>query len=604
LPNNTLDALLDRLTGLTRRFEPGDSLRAQKLLGQLGRRRFVDAASLIRFHEILLFLCAYPHTPAIRRTSEEQLAYFHQRVAHLDASGADVSAFTDPTVSGIAGTAFSAIWGYDIVRSLAAHYPSRVEIDWDGYEDDAQLVSVLKSCLPLFEDGAYVVSPVPYLAWIRAAKKSAETDLAWLLGHFENLSIPERAKANLFDSLKLWVHWKLGKSPATRTRMQVRVNKIFYHDGPLIRRGDVSLDRELEEPLPLLLRKLSRAEGEKLVGLGRDMMTVRYRELYGFTYGDPRHVVRASAGRGVEFVVWGLPPGRRLSLLGYHAVLILKNGIPAGYAESLALFERTEVGINLFYTFRDGESAWIYARLLRFLSQYLHVSVFSVEPYKLGSHNEEGIEAGAFWFYRKLGFRPVEAQVAGLVAREERKLANRSGYLTPARILRQLAAGHLLYEAPSAPHPGEWDRFRVPNIGLAVQRRLAFPARQSGGEERKHRQALVTSVARTLGVKSTELSASQHRVFADLALVLAMVPDLRRWSTEEKSAIRQIVRAKAGRPDELQYVKLLQRHQKLRDGLRTLGSWELRESVHLLNTNQSAQWTNDSSPPIHPWDQR
>jgi len=68
--------------------------------------------------------------------------------------------------------------------------------------------------------------------------------------------------------------------------------------------------------------------------------------------------------------------------------------------------------------------------------------------------------------------------------------------------------------------------------------------------------------------------------------------------------MRQIVRAKAGRPDELQYVKLLQRHQKLRDGLRTLGSWELRESVHLLNTNQSAQWTNDSSPPIHPWDQR
>jgi hypothetical protein len=52
--------------------------------------------------------------------------------------------------------------------------------------------------------------------------------------------------------------------------------------------------------------------------------------------------------------------------------------------------------VNLFYTFRDGESAWIYARLLRFLRQHLNVSVFSVEPYQLGSHNEEGIEAGAF----------------------------------------------------------------------------------------------------------------------------------------------------------------------------------------------------------------
>jgi len=284
-----------------------------------------------------------------------------------------------------------------------------------------------------------------------------------------------------------------------------------------------------------------------------------------------RDVLRVGAGRGVEFVIWGLPPERRLPLLGYHAVMILKNGVPAGYAESLALFERTEVGVNLFYTFRDGESAWIYARLLCFLRQYLNVSVFSVEPYQLGSHNEEGIEAGAFWFYRKLGFHPVQPQVARIVAREERKLANRSGYRTPARILRQLAAGHLLYEAPSVPHPSEWDNFRVPNIGLAVQRRLSFTAQPFGGGERKHREALVASVAHTLGVKPTDLSASEHGVFSDLAMVLAMIPDLSRWSKEEKSAIRQIVGAKTG-TDELRYVRLLQGHQKLRDGLRTIGS--------------------------------
>jgi hypothetical protein len=573
VPAKTLDALLNRLADLMRRFEAGDSLRAQKLLAQLGRRRFPDAGSLIRFHEILLFLRAYPRTPAMRRSSEELLASFHKRVTRLRASGADVSAFADPRVSGIAGTAFSAIWGYDIARYLAARYP-RVEIDWEGYEGEEQLVSVLKSFLPLFEDGAYVVYPVPYLTWIRAAKRrneTGETDLAWLLRQFEHLSIPEREKANLFDSLRLWIHWRLGNSPATRTKMRLRVNRTFYHDGPLVSRSEVSLARELEDVLPLPLEKLSRADGEKLVSLGRDMMTVRYRELHGFTYGDPRHVVRVAAGRGVEFVIWGCPPGRRLPLLGYHAVLILKNGVPAGYAESLALFERTEVGINLFYTFRDGESAWIFARLLRVLRQYLHVSVFSVEPYQLGSHNEEGIEAGAFWFYRKLGFHPVQPQVARIVAREERKLADRPGYRTPARILRQLAAGHLIYEAPSAPHPGEWDNFRVPNIGLAVQRRLSSTAQQFGGGQRRQRQALVTSVAHGLGVKPTDLSASEQRVFSDLALVLAMIPDLSRWSKKEKKAIRQIVRAKAG-SDESRYVRLLQSHQKLRDGLRRIGS--------------------------------
>jgi len=566
----TLDASLDRLAGLVCCFEPGDAQTAQKLLTQLGRRRFPDAASLIRFHEVLLFLRAYPHTSAMRRLTEELLGSFHERVTRLRVAGEDVTVLIDPRVSGIAGTAFSAIWSYDIARYLARRYPSRVEIDWDGYEGEEQLVSILKNFLPLFEDGAYVVYPVPYLAWIHAAKRrneTRETDLAWFLRQFEHLSIDERAKANLYDSLKLWVHWKLGNSPATRTKMRARVNSVFYHDRPLIKRSEVSLGRELEDPLPLPLKKLSRAEGEKLVSLGRDMMTVRYRELHGFTYGDPQHVLRAAAGRGVEFVIWGLPRERRLPLLGYHAVLILKNGVPIGYAESLALFERSEVGINLFYTFRDGESAWIFARLLRFIRQYLHVSVFSVEPYQLGSHNKEGIEAGSFWFYRKLGFRPVQPQVADLVAREERKLANSPGYRTPARILRQLAAGHLLYEAPSAPHPGAWDNFRVPNIGLAVQRRLV----QHLGGERKLRQTLVTSVAHVLGVKPADFSASEHQVFSDLAMVLAMIPNLSRWSNDEKSALRRLVRAKAG-SDELRYVRVLQGQQKLRDGLRLIGS--------------------------------
>lgn len=564
----TLDALLDRLAELISSFEPGGTQPAQKLLAQLGRRRFPDAASLIRFHEILLFLRAYPHTSAMRRLTEELLGSFHQRVTRLRVAGEDVTAFVDPRVSGIAGTAFSAIWSYDIARHLAARYPSRVEIDWEGYEGEEQLVSILKNFLPLFEDGAYVVYPVPYLAWLHSARRSNETDLAWLLRQFQHLSIDERAKANLYDSLKLWIHWKLGNSSTTRTKMRVRVNRVFYHDRPLIRRSEVSLAKELEDPLRLPLKKLSHAEGEKLVSLGRDMMTLRYRELHGFTYGDPQHVVRAAAGRGVEFVIWGCPPERRLSLLGYHAVLVLKNGVPIGYAESLALFERSEVGINLFYTFRDGESAWIFARLLRFMRQYLNVSVFSVEPYQLGSHNQEGIEAGSFWFYRKLGFRPVQPQIADMVAREERKLANRPGYRTSARILRQLAAGHLLYEAPSAAHPGAWDNFRVPNIGLAVQRRLVP---HLGGGERKLRQTLVTSVAQALGVKPKDFSASEHRVFSDLAMVLAMIPDLSHWSKDEKSAIRRLVRAKAG-SDELHYVKLLQDQQKLRDGWRIIGS--------------------------------
>ncbi len=566
----TLNAMLDRLEELKRRFNAKDSLRAEKILSQLARRhRFPNAASLIRFHEILLFMRAYPHNPSIARKAEDALASFHKRVEQLRASGTeDFSALIEPEVSGIAGTAFSAIWSYEIVRHLAAHHPSQVEIDWDGYKDEPLLIPILKKLLPLFEDAAYAEYPVRYLAWIRAAKARNERDIAWLMRRFEQLPISDKEKGDLFDALKLWVHWTLGNSQVTRTRMRRRVSKIFYHDRALIGRSEISLAQELEEASPLPLEKLSASEGEKLLGLGRDTMTVRYRELYGYTYGDPQHVMRADVGRGVEFFIWGVPSARRLPLLGYHAVLIIKNGVPAGYAESLALFERSEVGLNLFYTFRDGESAWIYARLLRFFRQYLGITVFSIDPYQIGFNNEEGIESGAFWFYRKLGFRPVCPKLAIIVLNEERKLANHPGYRTPARTLRRIAAGHIIFETHPATHSGQWDKFHIRHIGLAIQRRVA---EHFDGNEQKIRRAAAAQVARHIGIRTANWNASEQRVLSDFALVLALIPDLSNWSKEEKRAIARIMRAKANREEAL-YVRLLQNHLRLRDELIKIGS--------------------------------
>jgi len=51
--------------------------------------------------------------------------------------------------------------------------------------------------------------------------------------------------------------------------------------------------------------------------------------------------------------------------------MFFTNGVPAGYVELLSFFERAEVGFNLYYTFREGESAWIYAQVLRLFRQVL-----------------------------------------------------------------------------------------------------------------------------------------------------------------------------------------------------------------------------------------
>jgi hypothetical protein len=568
VPSNTLDSLLDRLDEAKRRFDASGAAQALKLLNQLDRRRFTDADSLIRFHEILLFMRAYPQGARVLGRVEKILNAFGRRVTLLEEAGADLTPLEYGEVSGIAGTFVEDMFGYDITRWLVRRHPAQVYINWERHEDPYRLGATWPRFLPLLEEDAFVEANVPYADWLKAAR-GRERELSWLIERFERLPLSPRARAELYESLKIYVRWELKDSRATRTRMKRAARKIFYHRGPLIGRRDVSLNEEFASA-PLPLKKLSRAEGEAVLDLARETSTVRYRELYGFTHGDAARVLRADLGRGNVVFVVGVPPARRLPLRAYHAGMIFKNGVPVCYVEGLSLFERMEIGFNLYYTFREGESAWIYARVLKLFRELLGVTAFSVDPYQLGHGNEEGIESGAFWFYRKMGFRPVTPRVAQLLKTEERKLAARAQYRTPARALRSLAEGHMILEtAPAAPQ-GSWDRFRIRSVGLAVARRMA---KEFDGDARKIRRASVERVERALGVRTEDWKEDERRAFDDLALVLAQIPDLARWNEDEKQAVANIVRAKAGR-DESRYLRLLQRHARLRDEVIKRGSQE------------------------------
>ena len=567
MPSDSLERLLDKLEAVKRPTAAAHGLaRMHRILAEVARRKFRDAGALVRLHESLLFMRAYPQSAALLRRTENLLASFQTRVDEMRAADRDLSPLSEPEVSGIVGTSLSAIFSYEIVRHLARHFPSHVAIDWEEYEGQERFAAVLSRFLPLIEENAYVETYFPFLEWLRAAKGPGEKDLTWVLERFEQLPVSDKERSDLFNSLRLGLRWQFGNSKASRTRMRRAPRKIFYHLGPLIHRRDILLERELEAP-PLTVAKLARAGGEALLDMGRTTMAARYRELHGFTYADARTVISADAGRGVELFVWGVAPARRLPLLGYHAALIIKNGVPHGYAEALSLFERAEVGLNLFYTFRDGESAWIYGRVLRLLRQLLGITVFSVDPYQIGFHNEEGIESGAFWFYRKLGFRPVRPELLKLVLAEERKIAERPGYRTPVRTLRRLSSGHVLYEHRPAAR-NVWDRFHVRTLGLAVQRRMA---RSFAGDAQGLRDASARKVARALGVQTAKWKEDEQRALRDLALVLALIPGLERWAVDEKSALVRIVRAKAG-ADESKYVRLLQKHRRLRGEFIKLGS--------------------------------
>src|ERR1035437_4383335 len=441
----TLDALLTSLEAAKGRFGRGAAAETRVLLDQVSRRRFRDAKFLIRFHETLLFLRAFPQSQGLVPRIEKLLNTFHERIEKRRELGVDMSAFDDFDTSGIAGTTMQDTLNFEAARWLSRRIPYNVEMAWDDYRADYEAERAMGSTwprfIPLLGEDADVEANIPWRSWLDTAR-GHERELEWLIRRFEHLPVTNRERAELYDSLRLPLRWHLKNLKFSRTRNWTRPRQFYYHTEPLIVRSQVSLAHELAQPAPRL-RKLSRREGENVMHTIREVMAVRYRELYGTTLGDPNSVVRATLDRGVVMYFWNLPAARRLPLRAYVAGFTLKNGVPINYIEAIGLCEWIEVGFNTFYTFRQGETAWIYAQGLRCLCAFTGAKTISVYPYQIGQNNDEALDSGACWFYRKLGFRSGNKDLEQLARREEQKVAANPKYRTPKKPMPRLADAHV-----------------------------------------------------------------------------------------------------------------------------------------------------------------
>ena len=80
------------------------------------------------------------------------------------------------------------------------------------------------------------------------------------------------------------------------------------------------------------------------------------------------------------------------------------------------------------------------------LCAFTGTTTISVYPYQIGQQNDEALDSGAFWFYRKLGFRSGSMALEQLARREEEKIAANPKYRSPRKTLKRLAEAHVFYE--------------------------------------------------------------------------------------------------------------------------------------------------------------
>ena len=82
-------------------------------------------------------------------------------------------------------------------------------------------------------------------------------------------------------------------------------------------------------------------------------------------------------------------------------------------------------------------------QLLRVYRMAFGVDYFEVEPYQYGRDNPDGIKSGAFWFYHRFGFQPVDKELNLLAQKEAEKIKSKKGYRSSEQVLHRFTESNI-----------------------------------------------------------------------------------------------------------------------------------------------------------------
>src|SRR4030095_16149395 len=198
----------------------------------------------------------------------------------------------------------------------------------------------------------------------------------------------------------------------------------------------------------------------------------RQRELHAFAHPNPDDVLVVESGRGLTLVFIGIEPDSRLPLEGYYGFLALKNGVPVSYGGGWELFGTLDFAINIFPSFRQGESPYLATQLLRAYRGIFGMRTVVIDRYQLGHESAEALRSGSLSFYHRLGFRPRDPDVVQTLAHERSKIVADPAYRSPIPTLKRLAAAEVFLTLPGGQKAPE-RRLRATDVSALVARDIA-----------------------------------------------------------------------------------------------------------------------------------
>lgn len=497
-------------------------------------------------HEALLFQATFPKSAAELAEAHQGLHAMAAELAALPAGDPLLDALEN---SGIAGTAIASTFSLTATRWLCERFPGDVELLYlDADPHDAR--ALLERALDPMERDALIDRPLPWPRWLRqhlGADKARH--LPRLIALLDRLAPQDREREAAWSQLQVFIRWRMRADAPGLTQGRFGRNTPHTHDDGYLRPdGPLAL---WHEPAPRRV-KLSEADRQQLADLGRGVMLSLLRETDFFTHVDPAQIECHDLGRGLQVAFYACRDERKLTLESYIGYLLFKNQVPVAYGGSWVLGAQAAFGVNVLPPYRGGESALLVCQLLRLYAWRFKLQVLRVEPSQIARDNKDSIQSGAFWFYWRLGFRPLQADLLAMADREWTRILNDSnGRPGPrfykADVLKRLGASVLVWRPDGA---GRWQFVDPARLGERVSALVL--ARHDGDRNAAQRAAL-----RALGAPREHAQTALAR----MACLLAAVAPERGWTAREAAALRALAELK-GR-DEPRFARALQGHRAL-----------------------------------------
>ncbi len=550
--------IVRQLFEIRNKYEPLVSADKLSLLRQLGQTKLTAAKDLKLLHSALCFIRAFPDSPSHYRLAYAELVSMEHRVDIL--AGAEQTRLWD---TGIVGTPVHYRFSYEVARWLERRVAGTVSIDWEDMQDPPGLDEILTHLLQPSEDEYFDSGHVSGREWVElASMKFTGTDFDWLLAQLREQRFAS-IWAQLYNAAELWLAWDLRESHFSKSLNAYPVKKVAGRSAGM-RTLQGPARAEIMRPIGHITRLPPHA-GSKMIDVAMASLAVRHRETYHFNHANSQEVYLADAGCGTAVAIFGLQPRHRFPLectLGY---LILSNGVPVGYGGSSVLFRQVNTGLNIFDDYRSSEAAFLWVQVMRVYHQITGCSRYIANPYQFGAENDEALRSGAFWFYYRLGYRPVAAEVRHLAGREFAKTRRDKRYRSNLKTLRSLASCDMHLTLPGARQSDLFEERWIETSSMLATKVLG----EAGGTTRRIAATRVAKqLAADLDIRSFDKwSASEWSAFERIAPIAAAARP-KDWSPAAKKSMRALLRAK-GSDREARYAKLIGQHQEFLTSLRT-----------------------------------